>query len=176
VSVSTARLLHRTLRNAHRDALKSADDLDDEQLRWRPERGPQSIGWHLWHVARWDDHLIQRLGGEDVWTSERVAERWGWPEGLELGDEGAGTGLEDEAAAALRIPPKTELLEYVSAVFERSQRLVSGASEELLAELWQEGGRATKADAVLGFAGHDFEHLGMITALRGLLGLRGLTE
>lgn len=63
----------------------------------------------------------------------------------------------------------------MGAVFAQSQRLVSGASEELLAEPWDEGGRATKADAVLGFAGHDFEHLGMITAVRGLLGLGGLS-
>jgi hypothetical protein len=155
--------------------LKAVEDLDDEALHRAPARGPQPIAWHLWHLARWDDHLVRRLGGDEVWVADRVAERWGWPPGLALGEGSAGTGMEDAAAAALRLPAKAELLSYVTAVFERSQHLVSAASEALLEEPWEEGGRATKADAVLGFAGHDFEHLGMITALRGLLGLRGTT-
>ena len=166
----------RQLRNAQGAALNAVQELDEDQLRWRPERGPQSIAWHLWHMARWDDHMLTRLGGESVWASDGVQARWGWPADLELGDEAAGTGLEESLAEALAFPPRAELLAYVKAVFERSQRHVAALSDDYLSEPWQEGGRATKADAVLGFAGHDYEHGGMIAAVKGLLGLRGTPD
>ena len=173
---SLARLALRQLRSAQGDVLKAVEELDEDQLRWRPEHGPQSIAWHVWHMARWDDYMLERLGGEGVWEPEGVQSRWGWPEGIELGEEEAGTGLDDNLAEALSFPPKAQLLEYVKAVFERSQRHVASLSDEYLAESWEEGGRATKADAVFGFAGHDYQHGGMIAAIKGLLGLRGTPD
>lgn len=175
MSIPLARLGFRNLRNAQKSLLSSVEDLDEGELRWRPERGPQSIAWHLWHAARWDDHMIGRLGGDEIWSTEGLQESWGWPADLELGQESAGTGLDDAAAESLEFPPKADLVGYATQVFERAQKLVSGLADEYLEQPWEEGGRATRADAVLGFAGHDFEHAGMITALRGLLGKRGTT-
>lgn len=176
MSGSLSRLALRQLRNAQRAILVGAEDLDEDQFHWRPESGPQSIAWHVWHAARWDDYMCKRLGEEEIWPAERLQERWGWPAELELGDQEAGTGLADEAAEALEFPARTEVVSYAKAVFERSQRLVAGLADDVLAQSWEEGGRATRADAVLGFAGHDFEHGGMIAAVRGLLGLRGTPD
>lgn len=177
MTVSLSRLAFRQLRNAQRAILQAVEDLDEAQFAWRPDRGPQSIAWHVWHTARWDDHMCRRLGElEELWAAQALRERWGWPAELELGEESAGTGLAEEAAEGLEFPPKADVVAYAGAVFERSQKLVSGLSDELLAEPWEEGGRATKADAVLGFAGHDFEHSGMIAALKGLQGLRGTPD
>jgi hypothetical protein len=176
VSVSLGRLGLRQLRNAQKALLAAVEDLDDQQLGSRPAGGQQSIGWHLWHCARWDDHMNKRLGEQELWTTEGLQDRWGWPSDLELGDESAGTGLSDDAAAALELPGKAELVAYAMGVFERSQRHAAALPDDVLAQPWEEGGRATKLDAVLGFAGHDFEHGGMIAVLRGLLGLRGTPD
>ena len=176
MSVSLSRLTFRSLRNAQKSVLGAIDDLSEDEFKWRPSPGPQSICWHLWHCARWDDFMLRRLGDTEIWSAEGVQAKWGWPAELELGDESAGTGLDDAAAESLEFPAKAEVVSYASAVFERSQKLVSGLPDEFLAEVWEEGGRATRADAVLGFAGHDFEHAGMISALRGLLGKRGTPD
>ena len=176
MTVSLSRLTLRSLRNAQKSLLNSVEDLTEEEFTWRPRQGPQAIGWHLWHSARWDDYMLKRLGDAEIWAAEGLQAKWGWPDDLELGDESAGTGLDDEAAESLEFPGKTDVVGYASAVFDRSQKLVAGLPDDFLAEPWEEGGRATRADAVLGFAGHDFEHAGMIAALRGLLGKRGTPD
>ena len=60
----------------HKNALEAVGALDDLQLRWRPVRS-NSIGFNLWHMARW--------------AREGVAKRWRFPtEGL--GNVETGTG------------------------------------------------------------------------------------
>ena len=73
-----------------------------------------SIGFNLWHVARWDDSLFPGLAQqvpalvsklaapEQVWTRRDLASAWGMPE--QLGGGGAGTGLPRDDAQGLRPP------------------------------------------------------------------------
>jgi hypothetical protein len=42
------------------DLLASIADVDDESFRRRPGANAPSIGFHLWHIARWAD-LFQAL-------------------------------------------------------------------------------------------------------------------
>jgi hypothetical protein len=41
----------------HQTVLKLADDLSDEQLRWKPENYSTSLGFHRWHLVREADYL-----------------------------------------------------------------------------------------------------------------------
>src|SRR5574339_322213 len=114
-------VLH-SYREIHKVVLDLAQDLNDEQLQWRPEGYSTSIGFHLWHLARESDYLKAAilnhypnldLGFADtgeIWAREKLAERWGFP--LEA-QETVGTGLRDEVAATLPIPKKDELLAYL---------------------------------------------------------------
>ena len=45
----------------HKNVLSLAEDLTDEQLRWKPEGYSTSIGFHLWHLARESDYLRARI-------------------------------------------------------------------------------------------------------------------
>jgi hypothetical protein len=66
-------------------------DLSGEQLRWQPNPTTPSIRFHLFHIARWGDVLLQRLTGADnqIWHAEGIAERWGFdPAALGVGESG----------------------------------------------------------------------------------------
>jgi uncharacterized damage-inducible protein DinB len=58
-SRQTFQMLAHEYRRCHEAAVRVVDELSDEQFRWRPSAGPQSIGWNLWHIARWDDYTAE---------------------------------------------------------------------------------------------------------------------
>ena len=73
-------------RQTHERVLALVDDLSDEQLAWR-HSAVHSIAWNLWHLARWADHLQERIPhmtaelgrrlgmSRQVWEAEGLAER-----------------------------------------------------------------------------------------------------
>src|SRR5690348_13396396 len=84
----TFRLLARQYHACHEAVLGMVDELTQEQFRWRPAQGPQSVGWNLWHIARWDDYIaevllqqtasLSQLGPpRQVWKEQKIADRWG---------------------------------------------------------------------------------------------------
>lgn len=155
---------------AHERVIKVVGDLTDEQLRYRPAPKAHNIGFILWHLARADDNVVFDLTGRSVWESGRYAERWGHPE------RGAGTGWDDEKAAALPLPPKAELLSFVREVFAAvdaarrtidESRFESGLDSRFLSR------HTTVADVIMSELAHDNRHLGELEYLKGLLGLRG---
>jgi len=48
-------------RDIHKVVLDLADDLNDEQLHWKPDSYSMSNGFHLWHLARESDDLKAAL-------------------------------------------------------------------------------------------------------------------
>lgn len=42
----------------HKLILSFVKSLSDEQLLWKPSGYNNSIGFNLWHIARWSDNLI----------------------------------------------------------------------------------------------------------------------
>lgn len=177
--------------NIHKVVLNLAESLDDGQLRWKPANYSTSIGFHLWHLARESDYLkaailqyFPQLGPDfgassELWHAEKLAEKWGFP--AELGETGVGTGISDETAARLPIPPKDELLDYL--------RRAYAAIEEFIGLLDGRYPHFDKVDAdlktaierirlnLLVFLTHDCRHLGMMECLKGLLtGFGSATE
>ena len=121
-----------SFQETHRVVINLAGELNDEQLRWRPKGYPTSIGFHLWHLARESDNLkaeilshFPQIGpdfgeGIEIWQRDALAQRWNFPRGLH---ETLGSGLSDEAAAALPIPDKEELLDYLHASYKAIESL-----------------------------------------------------
>lgn len=70
--------------------------LSDEQLRLRPE-GWNSMAWLLWHLARTEDVAINPV----VANRPQVLDAGGWLERLNVDRRDVGTGMTDEAVAAL---------------------------------------------------------------------------
>jgi hypothetical protein len=168
--------------NMHKYVLGLAESLDEEQLRWKPAGYSTSIGFHLWHLARESDYLkaalnqyYPQLGPDfgqatELWQAEGLGEQWGFP--ADLGQTGVGTGLSDEAAASLPLPPKAALLDYLRRAYAAIEAYV-----ELLDTRYAHAADAddelrAKIDRVrvnlLVFLLHDARHLGMMEVLKGL--------
>jgi hypothetical protein len=124
----TFRLLATRYHACHVAALGMVDELSQDQFRWRPTAGPQSIGWNLWHIARWDDYLAEvllqhapsvgHLGPpRQVWNERKIASRWGLSS-IDLGLEDGGTSLTDLQAAAMTFPSKEAVMEYAEGAFD----------------------------------------------------------
>jgi hypothetical protein len=173
-------VLH-SFKEIHKVVLNLADDLTDEQLNWKPEGYSTSIGFHLWHLARESDYLkaailqhyplvIPEFGdGKEIWESESLAQKWGFPEGLH---QTVGTGLSDEVAATLPIPKKDELLGYLRNSYEAIECFIEALdtnypSFENLDEEQRKKIERIRLNLLV-FLSHDCRHLGMMECLKGL--------
>ena len=170
-----------SFKDIHRVVLDFAAELNEEQLRWRPRGYSTSIGFHLWHLARESDFLkaiiLERTPqldsdfGEptEIWAVENLAERWGFPTDLTAT---VGTGLSDEIASTLPIPPKDELISYLKRSYEALEVFVSMLDERYptfdgVEEDFQRKLQNIRLNLLV-FLSHDCRHLGMMECLKGL--------
>ena len=168
-------------KDIHKVVLDFAEELDEDQLRWRPRGYSTSIGFHLWHLARESDFLraiilerTPQLGSDfgepnEIWVTEQLAQRWGFPTDLTAT---VGTGLSDEVAATLPMPPKEELVDYLRRSYASLESFIElmdsryptfeGLEEELQKKL------QNIRMNLLVFLSHDCRQLGMVECLKGL--------
>lgn len=127
------------------------------------------------HLAGATAELTVRLGAaQEIWSVERLAEGWGLvADSLGFGE--SGMGLDDMASAALPLPDKAALLDYVARAFAAADRAVGAVDNAQFALPCLDllGRETTVGGAVLNHLLHASRHLGMIEALRGVQGLRG---
>ena len=170
-----------SFQETHRVVINLAGELNDEQLRWKPKGYPTSIGFHLWHLARESDYLQAALhnhfpqicagfgDGVEIWQRDALAQRWNFPRGLH---ETVGTGLSDEAAAALPIPDKEELLDYLYGSYKAIETFVEQLDTKYSTfdHIDDEIRKAIETIRLnlLEFLAHDCRHLGMMECLKGL--------
>ena len=170
-----------SFRDVHKVVLNLIEDLNDEQLNWKPEGYSTSIGFHLWHLARESDYLKAALlrhnaqfvpefgDGKEIWDRENLAKAWGFPEGLH---ETVGTGLSDEVAATLPIPKKDELLVYLQNSYEAIECFIEMLDTkypnfETVDEELKKKIEMIRLNLLV-FLSHDCRHLGMMECLKGL--------
>ncbi len=170
-----------SFKDIHKVVLEFAEGLDEEQLSWRPRGYSTSIGFHLWHLARESDFLkaiiLERtphLGSDfgepkEIWDLENLARRWGFPTELTAT---VGTGLSDEVASTLPIPPKDELVDYLKRSYEALEGFVTLLDERYptfdgLEEDFQKKLQNIRLNLIV-FLSHDCRHLGMMECLKGL--------
>jgi hypothetical protein len=168
-------------KDIHKVVTDFAESLDEDQLRWKPKGYSTSIGFHLWHLARESDFLrtvilerTPQLGGDfgearEIWAREGLAQKWGFPTEL---NATVGTGLSDEVASTLPIPPKEELMEYLRHSYGDLEQFVElldsrysnfdQVDEELKKKL-----QNVRLNLLV-FLSHDCRHLGMMECLKGL--------
>ena len=158
-------------RLTHEQVLRLVDRLDEHQIAWRPNRTTLSIGFHVWHLARWADYLQEMITGDgQIWEAEELAARWG------LG--GAGLGMSDDASASLPLPEKDVLLDYARRAFSAAEQAVAAIGDDQFHRIVQDrhesvGKEAEIGDIVLNWWKHDNRHLGMIECMLGNQGLHG---
>lgn len=165
----------------HKTVLEFAEELTEDQLRWRPRGYSTSIGFHLWHLARETDYLraiilerTPQLGPDfgdptEIWAKENLAQKWKFPTEL---NATVGTGLSDEVASTLPIPPKKELVDYLRASYEALEEFIKLLDEKYATFDGIEEDYKNKLQNIrlnlLVFLSHDCRHLGVMECLKGL--------
>jgi len=172
---------------SQRNLLAAVRATDPAVLRHRPGPRAPSIAFHAWHMARWADKYQSAMPAwvagrpeaefaPEIWYADDIVGRWGLAD-IDTGDfGGTGAGLDDEASAALPLPDAPELLAYMDAAFRAFLERVHGIDDNALLDLEVTdlyGERSTIADAIADATSHSDRHLGMIEALRGVLGDHG---
>lgn len=170
----------------HTTALKCVEGVPDTQARWRPKRGPQSLLWQLWHIARWDDRFAQiiaerataprgEIPRQQVWERMSIRERWGWRQDLELGLREAGTGLTEEQAAALPFPDLAGVRDYAAPAFAYVETAVAALDPSAMDQPAGQDTESWTANA-LQYLEHVPEHVAAMKVLRDLQGLPPLED
>src|SRR5574341_1194261 len=118
---------------SHQRLLKMVGDMTDEQLSWRPTPTAHAVAFQVWHAARIEDYfqfrisetvpdIQKKLGpARQIWAAENLATRWGLDPKM-LGIAELGEGMDDRAAAGLRLPRKDVLLDYTRRAFSAAER------------------------------------------------------
>ncbi len=166
----------------HDNLLELVDHLTDEQIAWTPNETTPSVGFHLWHLARWADYLQELINGRgsQLWEKEEMAARWNM-ETKSLGYAQTGMEMDEKNARALRMPEKNVLLDYARRSFAAAQLAVAAINdnefhkiyETLHGENWHDG---HIGPIVITWMTHDNRHLGMIECLVGLQGQGGSAD
>ena len=174
------------LARAHQQFLDMMKEVTDEQAsKWAAETAPP-IKWHLWHMARWADYVQSLLApvtageadhsnvGKQLWEALGIADDWGF-EDRSLGTWGVGSQLSDEETQDLPLPALSKVVGYAKSCFETLERRFAQIDDGLFDTPfidWHEND-TTVGDATIGYLAHANRHLGMIEALRGVLGQHG---
>ena len=118
MSDSVMTTIARQYRETQEAILDLIDGLTDDQLAWSPNETTPSIGFHVWHLARWADYLQEMVHGRgnQVWEREDLAARWDLAT-AGLGYAQTGMGMDDSMANALCMPGKELLLDYALRAF-----------------------------------------------------------
>ena len=104
----------------------AVEGLSEEQLAFRVDADANSIGWLVWHLSRvQDDHVAGVAGGEQVWTAQGWAERFGLPFRV----RSIGYGHSSDDVAAVRVESPDLLTGYYDAVAARTLDYVGGLTE-----------------------------------------------
>lgn len=155
------------------------------------------IGWHLWHIARFADRLQSKLatvstGSEVVenWYRDGICAKWKLlPENLGVFETGMGQ-THEHAHATIIQAGSNAIIDYAKDVFESCDIQVAQLSDAdfektyygildygydaTTGEVWAtERKESIVAQDLIFHTTHASRHMGMMEALRGLLGTAG---
>lgn len=170
------------VRWTHDAVLETGRDLDAAELLLERGATAPSIGFHLWHMARWADRLAAHLraelsdsseDGQEIWESAGWVGRFGFASS-DLGFGDTGMSMSEAVWKDLPTLDPAMLLSYVEAAFAEANGLLKSAAshaEHRCLDLY--GRPGTVGDILVAHLSHMSRHLGMIEALVGLGGRPG---
>src|SRR3954468_15182300 len=165
------------------DAIIDVASKTDESTLHKAAGTSNSIGFNLWHVARWDDSLFPQMAThvnalaaplghpEQLWIREDLAQRWQLPS--DLGGGAAGTGLPPDTAHSLVLPARAELIDYATRVFAEFAERITRIDSAALALMIPPKNERAVGHWLLYYWEHAARHLGMMEAIRGVFGESG---
>jgi len=163
----------------HELVLNTVEKLNDQQIWWQPNKTTPSIGFNVWHLARWADYLQEAItdNGIQIWITEELAAQWGFDD-ADLGFAETGMGMDYRISASLPIQRKDDLLEYAYHAFIKADKAVSMIKDDQFhCKIQDRHGfdrkEWTVGEAILALLAHANRHLGMIECLIGVQGMQG---
>jgi uncharacterized damage-inducible protein DinB len=147
---------------------RAVRNLTPEQLTWAPADGANTIGWLVWHLARTQDgHVSELLGEEQVYLSGDWARKFG----LKAEPSDTGYGHSATEVAAVRPESWQVLVDYYTAVHQRTVAFVEGLTEDdfdqIIDDRWDPP--VTVGVRLVSVLGDDTQHAGQAAYVRGLL-------
>ncbi len=155
------------------------------------------IGWHLWHMARFADRLQSKLAsvtdgtlGAEIWYQDSISTRWNvLADNLGVFESGMGQAHE-QAQTTIIQAGQTAVVNYARAAFEVCDANIKKLTETdfdktyygildygydaKTGKVWAAKSKeSTVAQDLIFHATHGSRHMGMMEALRGLLGTAG---
>ena len=145
---------------------QTIEDLEDDELAYRPAPNANSIAWLIWHLSRiQDDHIADLTGEKQVWLS-------GWSEKFDLPFKEASTGYghtSDEVAAVKA--PADLLIDYYDTVHDATIDYINTLNDDnydkIVDERWDPP--VTLAVRLMSIISDDLQHAGQAAYIRGLL-------
>jgi hypothetical protein len=146
----------------------AVDGLTPEQLRWAPAEGANPIGWLVWHLTRIQDHHVADLMDADqIYVAGDWAARFGLPP--DASDVGYGHTPQQVAAVAAESPQA--LVDYFTAVADRTRGFVAGLEpgdlDTVVDESWDPP--VTLGVRLVSVLNDDTQHAGQAAYVRGLI-------
>lgn len=141
-------------------------DITEEQLHRRIGPDANPIGWLVWHLTRvQDDHVAAVAGREQVWTSQRYADRFALP----LVVEDIGFGHTSEQVGSVR-PPADLLRDYHDDTHDRTVAFLRTVGpddlDRVVDDSWDPP--VTLGVRLISVVNEINQHLGQAAYLRGL--------
>jgi len=154
------------------DLVDALEGLSSEERRFQPTPESHHVDFVVWHMARVEDGLVNRVirRGQQIW------ERDGWAEKLGLPERDSGFGFSAEQVANLPQFDFDGLMEYYKSVRTEVFQYIDGLTSENL-EVRPSPER--RPDETVGkvlshLLVEEAEHVGQVAYLRGIQ--RGLNK
>ena len=143
------------------------DGLNDEELRWRPDEGANTIAWLVWHLSRVEDDHVSEVAG-----TPQVAASSGWSARLALPFDDADTGWEHSPAQVAQVVAGADLLlGYYDAVHDTTATYLATLSDadldRIVDERWDPP--VTLAVRLVSVLADSLQHAGQAAYLRGVI-------
>jgi len=159
-------------RDLHKSCFETIEGLSDDQLHFRPLNAGNHIAFILWHCVRTEDNVLNLLlqKKKTVWNAE------GWDEKLGMDPRTQGTGMSAEEAAGVRIRDIGEFKKYMESAFKSTEAFLETVKEEDLEQVHDLPflGKRNLYQLIGGIIlHHGANHLGEISYVKGLQGMKG---
>lgn len=153
------------LQETRQRTLELTKDISLEELCWCPSQECNPVGFLLWHLARIEDIMLNRLlqRKPEIWESQNWYQKMNKP----LRD--SGFGYTAEQVRCFAVPTLADLQAYLAAVREEFLAYLRRLTPEKFDEL----ARPDRPEWTVGrifyqSIMHENQHLGTIEYLRGL--------
>jgi len=149
---------------------RALEGLADAELTFRADPEANTIAWLVWHLTRVeDDHVSDVAGTEQAWTAEGWYDRFGLP--FDKRAHGYGQTSEEVAKVKVGIDLLRDYRVAVSArTLEYVKGLKAGDLDRVVDTRWDPP--VTLGVRLVSVVEDEFQHLGQVGFLRGIVGRR----